>query len=174
MIQKGLLSVCFMIFFFVQGCGYAPLYEKSGQSENGEEVLLVKETSSIEVKPVRTSESKYGVLLRNDLKHSLAPFGESDVKKYFLEMRMKSPRTIRRGIAEDGSASIGSLKVNVKFQLKDLDGKVVLEGSVVDYSNFNILDNVYASEVSRDYVNRQLMGSVADEIHKRILLFLKK
>ncbi|MCT4552841.1 MAG: hypothetical protein N4A44_04185 [Alphaproteobacteria bacterium] len=174
MIQKGWLSVCFMILFLVQGCGYSSLYKNDVKVGSKEEMSLVKETSSIVVKPVKTKESKYGIMLRNNLKLLLAPQGENETKKYSLEMKMEDPRTIRRGIKKDGSASIGSLKVVVRFKLKDMDGNVLSEGTVVDYSNFNILDNVYASEVSKDYVKKQLMNSVADELYKRIILYLKK
>ena len=170
MIHKRLLSVCFLILFLVGGCGYKSLYTSE---ENLNNMEVVEKTSLVCVKPVSTKNSDYGILLRNDLQNKLAPFGQDDIDiKYSLAIQLSDPVVIRRGVRRDGSASIGSLQFALNFQLKDLEDKVVMNGRVVEYSSFNILSNIYASEVSKDYASKQLMKAMADEVYKRVLVYL--
>lgn len=154
-----------MLLFTIGSCGFSPVYKNNSELQGN-----LKDVS-IDVKSV-TTDTKYSVIMQSDLQRKFNSYGLG--KKYDLRVTLQEPVRIRKAIQKDDTALLSSVKVMAGVQLIDnKTGNVEISTNVEKNSSFNMLNEIYAADVSYDYAVKQIVLALSDDIYKRVLIFYK-
>ena len=150
----------------VSGCGFEPLYSST---EGSTSPAVTEQLASVKI---ATIPDRSGQKLRNNLALRINPQGEPINPQYQLSVsysRVKEDFNLRK----DSTTGRSRLRMSANFTLMQ-GNKVLLRGSSISYSSFNVLDEQFASTIGeRDAEDRGLV-ELSEDIRLQLAAFFKK
>ena len=148
----------------LSGCGYQPLYGTGGYGTG-----VSGELAAVSVDVIA---DRRGQILRRLLIERINPRGRPADPTWRLETQL-SEVIDDIGITETDVATRANIAMTARYRLVDLgDGGVALSDRTSTVTSFNILNDEYATEVSRDQARETALRQIAEDITLRLAVFL--
>ena len=164
--------LCTLLLATAAGCGFSPLYATKTQTS----VEAFRNITIANI-PERTGQ-KFRNLLIDKLYGSAAPSAQS---RYRLAVTNLTEQETHLGVQKDATVTRVQLRVSGDCALYDLhntdaDGNpvIVLERSLRTLNSYNVLDNLYATRVSRRNILEISLNELSDQAVTELSLFFKR
>lgn len=151
---------------FLSACGFTPMY---GGKDN---VARLASHSNIEIANIPDREGQY---LRNELIDRLYLDGRPAETDYLLSVAPLRIVTTNLGIRKDATATRAIANIDTVMRLVEKrTGAVLLERPVRVTGGYNLLDNQFATLVSRRSVHDDMLGELADHVMTELGLYFRR
>ena len=166
---KSLLLILTLIG--VSGCGFQPLYQRSG-SDTG----IAAELAKVEIGPFEDNEDPLNARLeqmaRNALLDTLQPRGKSSTPTYFLRIRI-TEKVRRLSVQEDSFATRANLILNASYSLVDLKSGTEITFDISKIiTGFNILLSEFATLQNENGAREKAVRRLALDIRQKVAVAL--
>ena len=152
----------------LSSCGFSPLYKKGGAA--GDESVIAK-TSRVRVEPIA---DRLGQKMRWDLQDLLNPNKSKQAPNYVLIVSLRRYLEREQGIRDDNIATRNTVAIVANYQLKDIvSQKVLISDAVTGRASYNILKQPYATYVTSQESDADVVKVLAQDISLRIATFFK-
>ncbi|WP_366554533.1 LPS assembly lipoprotein LptE [Aquibaculum sediminis] len=150
------------------GCVVRPLYgtagSRPGAAEDGAPGL-----ATIAIQPI---SARRGQMLHNELRDLLNPRGQPVDSLYDLRVEM-SENTRRSGLRRTETATRGTLTMRANYRLFLREtGEALTSGRAQSIVGFNLVESGYANHASAQSAQERAVRELAQEIRRRLALFL--
>jgi len=147
------------------GCGFRPLYASRGPHDWDPDL------AAIVISPIR---DRPGQVLALALRESLNPGGLSMQPRWRLETVLSISRA-DLGIQRNSTATSSEITVSASYNLIDYkSGSRVYTSSSRAISDFNQLNDAYATQVGAEDAQDRALQELAEEIAMRMALFVRQ
>ena len=146
----------------VTGCGFQPLYSRSGDSN----------TLAIGAVKILNIENRSGQKLRNLLMERMSLSTPNKNKPYSLQVKLTETKR-NLNIRKDGSATRAILSISAKFILVQNANGEKFHGSVWSESSYNALGSDFATLSAEKSARNRALRSISEEIRLRVAAALK-
>ena len=157
----GMLAVCAMLAASaagLTGCGFAPLYAKTGLTANLSQV-------AIEVPQTRT-----GYFLEQDLRNGLGG-DETSVKAFLLTVGMRE-RHYSVGYKVDDTSTRSEITSNVVYSLKDMTtGKVLYTNRFSETVTYDTSKSPFTGVISQQDAQQRIATAISGQIQRDLALY---
>jgi len=161
--QLAVLGLCLLL----PSCGFQPMY---GKHAGGQTVAAMHQNIRIENIPDRD-----GQFLRNMLLDRLNDDGRPADARYVLEVAPLKKEIVNQLVTKDATYTRALMKISTEVRLVDtVYGKTVLERRFLSSGSYNLLDNQFATIVSRDSMTDNLLREMSDNMLTAINLYFTK
>lgn len=156
---RRLLPLFGVAALLIGGCGFRPLYESGGGSD--EAVLATVEVATI--------KDRMGQQLRNLLIENLAPRGPAGRTDYRLSVTLTESKS-SLAIKKDETATRANLTITADFKLVALkDPRLgVFSGRSLSTNSYNILTSDFATLSAERDARTRALRTLAQEIRLRV------
>ena len=160
----AMLFVLALFALSLSACGWEPLYSDATMERAAPQLAAIK------VQPIK---DHIGQLLEWSLREGFNPDGLEAKQKYALHVVLTIRQT-NQGVEINNAATRGMINATAEFSLTTLDNKKTLYRSrTQSLTDFNILDDAYASQVAQGDAEKRAVRDISDEIQTRLTLFLR-
>lgn len=143
-------------------CGFRPLY---GSKEKG---AAAAELAAVEIKPIA---DRAGQQLHNLLLDRINPRGRPAKPRYILKIRL-TQGIERLAVRKTAFSTRANLRLTAAFVLAPAGGgKVLVSGTSLAISSYNILDSEFATLTSEKDARFRATGQLAEDIRTRLAVF---
>lgn len=157
------LGLCVLL----PACGFQPMY---GKHADGQSLAVLHQNIRIENIPDRD-----GQFLRNMLLDRLNDDSRASDTRYVLEVAPLKKETVNQLVTKDATYTRALLKISTSIRLVDtVYGTTVLERKFLSSGSYNLLDNQFATIVSRDSMTDNLLRELSDNMVTAINLHFAK
>jgi LPS-assembly lipoprotein len=157
------LGICLLL----PACGFQPMY---GKKADGQSLASLHQTIRIENIPDRD-----GQYLRNMLLDRLNDDGRPADARYVLEVAPLKTDITNQLVTKDATYTRALMKISTTVRLVDtVYGKTVMERKMLSSGSYNLLDNQFATVVSRDSMTDNLLREMSDNIVTAVNLHFAK
>ncbi len=151
--------------FALSACGFSPMYRVSANE------TITAYTEQVQINPIPNYE---GYRLKTQVTDQLNPYKKQGNKKYVLAIDLKTPTYSDQSIQNDNFSSRENVFMTAVYTLTDKQtGKVLVKSSARTVGSYNILNEPYATTVSRNKLRDDLVDNLADSIALRIIAYFK-
>lgn len=164
--------ICTLLLATMAGCGFSPLYAVRTQTS----VEAFRNITIANI-PERTGQQLRNLLI-DKLYGSAGPSGQN---RYRLVMTNLQEQETSLGVQKDATVTRIQLRVSSDLALHDLhntdaDGNpiVVLQRHLRVLNSYNVLDNLYATRISRQNILDVSLNELSDQAVTELSLFLKR
>ena len=159
-------AVTAAILLTVSGCGFHAMYgDKS-------DAATAANYSNITIDPIPDRDGQY---LRNQLIDRMYLDGRPGLTPYTLKVAPVKTLTTNIGIRKDATSTRAMAEVDTTMQLiENNTGKVLLQRDVRATGGYNLLDNQFATIVSRQSVDEHMLEELADDIVTEVGLYFHR
>jgi LPS-assembly lipoprotein len=163
--QRAAMFFCLALSALaLSACGWEPLYSDATTSRTAPELAAIK------VQPIK---DHIGQLLEWSLREGFNPDGLETKPKYTLHVVLTVQET-NQGVEVNFAATRGIIHATAEFTLSTIDNKRTLYRSrTQSLTDFNIIDDAYASMVAQGDAEKRAVRDISDEIQTRLALFLR-
>lgn len=157
------LIVCAAVIT-VAGCGFRPLYGKSGGSD-------AAALSTIQINQI---PDRIGQKLRSLLLERLAPKGPARRTDYTLSVTLKEAKR-ELAIRKDETATRANLVITAKFSLtaRRRPARGSFTGTAASTNSYNVLQSEFATLSAEKDARDRALNTIADEIRLRVAAALR-
>lgn len=163
---------CTLLLSTAAGCGFSPLYATKTQTS----VQAFRNITIANI-PERAGQELRNLLI-DKLYGSAGPSGQS---RYRLAVIHLKEEDTHLGVQKDATVTRIQMRVSADLVLYDLqntdaDGNpaVVLERHLRTLNSYNVLDNLYATRVSRQNILEAGLNELSDQAVTELSLFFKR
>lgn len=154
-------SACILAFV---GCGFRPVYAPAASDDTGS----TQQLAAVRIEPLQNRD---GQQLHNFLRDELNPDGQPVKPDYRLEVQL-SQRTQKLAFEKDETATRANVILNSDFVLRAVDdGRVLYAGRVSSINSYNILDEVYPTDVAKADAIRRGLREISKTIRLRLAVY---
>ena len=157
----GILAVCSALAataVSLTGCGFAPLYAKTGVTANLSQV-------AIDVPQTRT-----GYFLEQDLRNAMGS-DEASRKTYLLTIGMKE-RHYSVGYKVDDTSTRSEITSNISYILKDAaSDKVLLSNNFSETVTYDTSTSPFAGVISQQDAQKRIATAISQQIQRDLALY---
>jgi LPS-assembly lipoprotein len=157
----GVLAVCATLAISaasLSGCGFAPLYAKTGLTANLSQV-------AIEVPQTRT-----GYFLEQDLRNGLGG-DEASPKTFLLTIGMKE-RHYSVGYKVDDTSTRSEITSNVIYTLKDMStGRVLYTDRFSETVTYDTSKSPFTGVISQQNAQERIATAISQQIQRDLALY---
>ncbi len=157
----GMLAACTMLVVSavsLTGCGFAPLYAKTGLTANLSQV-------AIEVPQTRT-----GYFLEQDLRNGLGG-DESSPKTFLLTIGMKE-RHYGVGYKVDDTSTRSEITSNVVYTLKDMStGNVLYTNRFSETVTYDTSASPFTGVISQQDAQQRIATAISQQVQRDLALY---
>jgi len=148
----------------VAGCGFRPVYAPAAAGEAD----AVDQLAAVRIEPLK---DRAGQQLHNFLRDELNPDGQPINPDYELEIEL-TERTEKLAFRQDETATRANIILNSAFVLRAAeDDRVLYQGRVSSINSYNILDEQYATDISRDDAIERGLRELSQSIKLRLAVY---
>lgn len=159
--MKKVFAVCSLLFA-VCSCGFTPMYSDE---------LSVK-TGEIWVAPISGTN---GIDLRNALRARFGDKNEEANAKYSLNIDLKNPDTIFKGLQKTGDATWQEVRMTASYTLKEnASGHVLVKGTEVASESYTFVRDLVAAQASQTNAVQNTLRLLSDKIGTRVAAAVAK
>lgn len=156
----GIISAIFLL----NGCNLSPMYQKNNEN------LMLEQTQKIKIADI---ENYNGFKLHELLENKLNPYKKT-FNEYILTVKLTQTEIGDQMIQEDDLSSRSKLILKADYVLKDKAGKVLLTASNNVSGTYNILADGYATYMTKQKIETDLITMLAEMIQLRIMSYYKQ
>ncbi len=161
---KNLLSItcalCLMLC--IGSCGFSPMYSDG----------LSEKTGDIWVAPISGTN---GIDLRNSLRARLGDKSDEATAKYSLNIDLKNPDTIFKGLQKTGDATWQEVRMTASYILKEnTSGRVLVQGTAVASESYTFVRDLVAAQASQTNATQNTLRLLSDKIGTRVTAAVAK
>lgn len=157
------LALCVLL----AGCGFQPMYGTHAGSQTVQSMH-----QNIRIGNIPDRDGQY---LRNMLLDRLNNDGRPADARYVLEVAPLEKNTLNQLVRKDATYTRALMKISTTMRLVDtVTGTPVLERELLSSGSYNLLDNQFATIVSRDSMTENLLREMSDNIVTAINLHFTK
>ena len=158
----GILMGCLLL----SSCGFEPMYG------DRKDAATASNYSNIDIASIPDRDGQY---LRNQLIDRLYLDGRPESTVYTLKVAPIKTLTTNIGIRKDATSTRAMAEVDTTLQLiENSTGKVLLQRDVRATGGYNLLDNQFATIVSRQSVDEHMLEEIADDIVTELGLYFHR
>lgn len=152
----------FSLLFVVCSCGFTPMYSDE----------LSAKTSEIWVAPISGTN---GIDLRNALRARLGDKDTEATAKYSLNIDLKDPDTIFKGLQKTGDATWQEVRMTASYTLKEnANGHVLVKGTEVASESYTFVRDLVAAQASQTNAVQNTLRLLSDKIGTRVAAAVAK
>jgi LPS-assembly lipoprotein len=152
-----------IVLLFVTGCGFTPLLAEKNTTAEYPDIAL----SNI--------PDREGQYLRNQLLDRLAAKEQPVDAAYYLQIDPLVITVTNFGIQKDSTATRGAMQITAEMKLLDSKTqKVLLQRSLKSVGGYNILENQYATIVSKQSLTEHLLQEMSATAVTEITLYFNR
>lgn len=160
-------SVVLGLLAGLAGCGFQPLYRRSGAGSPD----VIDQLAVIHIQPIA---ERSGQQLRNALRDKLTPRGQLDRARYRLDVSLEETRA-NLVILQDATSTFAKLRIGAKFVLTDIaSGKPLTRGRSESTTVFNIVESEFANLNAQSDARARAVNEISDDIRLRLGLFFRR
>lgn len=163
---------CTLLLATVAGCGFSPLYATKTQTS----VQAFRNITIANI-PERAGQQLRNLLI-DKLYGSAGPSGQSRYRLAVLNLKEDDTHL---GVQKDATVTRIQLRVSADLVLSDLhntdaDGNpaIVLERRLHTLNSYNVLDNLYATRISRQNILEISLSELSEQAVTELSLFFKR
>jgi LPS-assembly lipoprotein len=160
--QLAMFAGAAVVAVTLSGCGFTPLYGKSGVSSSPE---VVDAMATVAIRPL---PDRQGMKLRQVLREGLQPTGLTRAV-YDLDVNF-AQRIEELGIRPDATSSRANMVMSATFSLYE-KGQRVFGDRVQSTVSYNILDDQYATVASQADAENRGIRQIGEEIRTRLAVY---
>lgn len=150
----------------VAACGFEPMY--AGKDEAG----AAAKYANVEIDNIPHRSGQY---LRNQLIDRLYLDGRPSGADYLLRVAPLKTVTTSLGIRKDATSTRAMAETGTTMQLVEkASGRVLLQRDLRATGGYNLLDNQFATIISRQSVSDHMLEELADEIVAELGLYFHR
>jgi len=128
----------------------------------------VDQLAAVRIEPLK---DRAGQQLHNFLRDELNPDGQPINPDYKLEIEL-TERTEKLAFRQDETATRANIILNSAFVLRAAeDDRVLYQGRVSSINSYNILDEQYATDISRDDAIERGLRELSQSIKLRLAVY---
>lgn len=147
-------------------CGFTPLYATLDERQ------VTDKTAQINIVPI---DNYKGYLLQTDLRNKLNPEQLKAQPKYDLYVTLPEPLISDQNIQEDFFSSRERIIQRANYKLVDRQTKkVLLDTSTSATGSYNITLEPYATYMSKERVQENLLKILAQTISTHVISYIRK
>ncbi|TAL30970.1 MAG: hypothetical protein EPN97_11580 [Alphaproteobacteria bacterium] len=155
-----------LVVTLLTACGFEPMYGDKGDS------ATAANYSSVEIDNIPDRSGQY---LRNQLIDRLYLDGRPSGTVYALKVAPLRTVTTSMGIRRDATSTRAMAEVGTTMQLVEkATGRVLLQRDMRATGGYNLLDNQFATIVSRQSVSEHMLDEIADDIVTELGLYFHR
>jgi len=166
----SLFKTIFLSLFiiFIAACGFRPMYSSSGfTSSNG-----ALQKAGIEIANIPNEKGQY---LRNALIDRLYTNGRPNNARYRLEFSTLNENVTNIGIRKDASATRAEIEITTEMHIVEtMSGKILLKRKFKAIGSYNLLDNYFATMISKRDITDNLLEEIANDILTELNIYFYK
>lgn len=160
------LCMATLALLFVAGCGFTPMYAKSGTASKVAADAFLS-TISIDYIPDRA-----GQYLRNQLIDRFHSQIDRDQPDYILNMSPIVENRTDLDITKSADATRARLDISTTMTLIDAKtGTPVLNRTLTSATSFNILSSQFTTRVSEDNARLNALDDIARQAEQQVMLY---
>jgi LPS-assembly lipoprotein len=146
----------------VAGCGFHPLYGRSGQA------VVEPQLAAVKIMPI---PEHTGQLLEWRLETDFNPDGAAVAPRYALHVAL-GLRENYLATAINAVSTRGSISAAAEIALTTLDGKTVLyHARIQSIADFNIESDAYAAAIGKSGAEKRVIADIGQEIEARLAAY---
>jgi len=157
----GILAACTVIGLSttsLTGCGFAPLYAKTGLTANLSQVAIV------------VPQTRTGYFLEQDLRNGLGG-DESSSKTFLLTIGMKE-RHYSVGYKVDDTSTRSEITSNVVYTLKDMStGKVLYTNKFNETVTYDTSKSPFTGVISQQDAQKRIATAISQQVQRDLALY---
>jgi len=163
--MKFLSAITLLVLFLLPACGFHPIY---GSSSETAEVADALNDISIDNIPNRE-----GQMLRNDLIDRMYGKGRPQNPSYKLEIKFRFTED-DVGILQDTTATRTIMNSYANYFLRDMNGKLLSEGTAHSITTFTKLSDQYATLAAHEDALQRSINEVSEQLVSQLSLYLSE
>ena len=153
-----LLSLLFFIVFYLNGCGFKPIYSEKNNLNNLDYFVVLKTDNSREVK------STFSQIFKND----------NDVSTYKVDININE-RFITLLTNSDGTVSKYKVEIYAKFNLLSIESnEIICSNSTRGFSSYNVDSSEYSTEENKRIAIQQATREALEILKTKIKNYITK
>lgn len=156
-------KIIFLIVFFINACGFKPLYRYQ-EGDSG----IYPDLAKIYISPI---EGRVGQLVRNNLKDRINIYGSPEKPQYILGIDIKDP-VIQQSTSLINTANRETIVYKAMYRLVE-NGETIIDGMSKAEASYSILTMPYATVVSKEDAIKRVAAILADDIILRLSVYFK-
>lgn len=161
--RKARLAAALGMAVLPAACGFAPMYGGSAAVEAN--------YAAIEISNIPDRDGQY---LRNLLIDRLYTRGRPADARYELKIEPLKTVATDLGIQKDATVTRTEIEIDARMALVEkATGKTVLERALHAVSGYDVLDEQYATLVTRQDVKDHVLGELADDVTTALNLYFR-
>jgi LPS-assembly lipoprotein len=152
-----------IVLILVTGCGFTPLLAKQS---------ITEQYPAIALSNIPDREGQY---LRNQLLDRLAAKEQTVDAPYYLQIDPLVITVTNFGIQKDSTATRGEMQISAEMKLTDTKTqKILLQRTLKSVGGYNILENQYATIVSKQSLTEHLLQEMSATAVTEITLYFNR
>lgn len=156
--RAAVLALCLLL----AGCGFAPLYGGAGMSQK---------FAGVQVENIPDRDGQH---LRNLLIDRIYTGGRPENPRYALKIAPLTTTATELGIQKDATVTRTGIEITAHMMLVDRSsGKVVLARTLHAVGGYDVLDQQYATLVTRQNVTEHILAELADGVTQALSLYFR-
>jgi LPS-assembly lipoprotein len=155
-----------LVVILLTACGFEPMYGDKGDA------ATAANYSNVEIDNIPERSGQY---LRNQLIDRLYLDGRPAAASYALKVAPLRTVTTSMGIRKDATSTRAMAEVGTTMQLVEkATGRVLLQRDLRATGGYNLLDNQFATIISRQSVSEHMLEELADDIVTELGLYFHR
>ncbi|HSK41978.1 MAG TPA: LPS assembly lipoprotein LptE [Arenibaculum sp.] len=158
------LRAVFLLLLLLGGCGFRPIY---GGGTGGD---VAQDLANVEIGLIR---EQVGQQLRNELMDRFYTVGRPAAADYRLDTALAVTEA-KLAFRKDTTAARAEVRMTATYLLKDRAGAVAFRGLSRSSAGYSILTDQYGTLVNERDAYDQAVERLADDITRRLALYMKE
>jgi len=150
----------------LSGCGFRPLYGKSGVAASPEVMAALAQTR------IRPIADRSGQRLRQILNEQIHTNGPAEQPRFDLDVTVNK-QIIELGVRPDSTTSRANLVMTATFAINEAGARVYGDTAQIIVS-YNILDDQFATVASQAAAEDRALRQLGDEIKTRLAVYFDR
>ena len=146
------------------GCGFEPLYGRSGDGS------IVDEFARIKIQPIA---NRAGQILRNHLIDGLQPGGEPERPAYTLAIQLVEPLPQDLGVSRADAVVRYTYVVYANCRLLDAGGREIWRGRSTSSTSYEVTNSQFATLAGQNNARDRVMEEIAIDVKAQLGAFYR-
>ena len=155
-------SLCFLIVFLLNGCGFSSIYSTKNHIE------LPSQFSTVKINQI---PDRIGQMVRNELLDLLTPHGPPVSPHYTLQVAIDESKNAF-AIQKNAFATRADIRLIGKYQLISFEGsRQLTSGTIYIVSSYDIVSSDFATLASEKNARERVVTQLSEDIRTRLAVY---
>lgn len=155
-------SLCFLIVFLLNGCGFSSIYSTKNHTE------LPNQFSTIKINQI---PNRIGQMVRNELLDLLTPHGPPISPRCILFVTIDETKNAF-AIQKNAIATRADIRLIGNYQLISVEGsRQLTSGTIYIVSSYDIVSSDFATLASEKNARKRVVMQLSEDIRTRLAVY---